>query len=384
MKALPLHGEHLQEFRKALLWWYSMHARDLPWRRTRDPYKIWVSEIMLQQTRVSTMLGVYRSFVASYPSIPALALASEDEILARWSGLGYYKRARSLHEAARLLMRNYQGMMPQSFLELRKLPGVGDYTAAAVASIAFDEPVAVVDGNVERVITRLIGAATINAKTRHRIQDAAQKLLEPKQAGTFNQAMMELGAMVCSPRQPACDKCPVREFCRTQGEHDPAEGPKTRRVTIAYQVLRRNKKNPPQILFIRRPADSSQMPGMWELPLADPTLVHRQHPVWRTHHSITRTQYAVSVYDAGVAGDELQAEGREICWANSIAMQDLPLTGVTRKIMMHLRLMPRPLDGTADMQPEDLLPEPRPVPYGPASPPHGRRRNVADEDAVGE
>ncbi len=369
----------MQAFRKALLWWYSVHARDLPWRRTRDPYKIWVSEIMLQQTRVASMTRVYRAFIAIYPTVPALALAGEDEILARWSGLGYYKRARKLHEAARLIMDSHHGKMPQTYLDLLKLPGVGKYTAGAVASIAFGEPVAVVDGNVERVIMRLMGATTVNAQMRKRIDVMAQRLLAPEEAGTFNQAMMELGAMLCHPRQPACIQCPVREFCRTQGEHPTVVRPRTNKVNIAYQVLRRSKKNPPQVLLLRRPTDAAQMSGMWELPLADPVQMHRQHPVWRTMHTITHTQYMVTVYDGGVAEEELQSEGREICWANGIALQDLPLTGVTRKILMHLQMMPRPLDGTADPSNSHLLPAP--VAHGPQPSPYGQRRNVANVDA---
>ncbi len=374
MKAQPLTGVHLLNFRKALLWWYSIHARDLPWRRTRDPYKIWVSEIMLQQTRVAAVIPIYRSFVGSYPTIPALALASEEEILAQWSGLGYYKRARHLHQAARLLLHSYGGKMPHSYAELLKLPGVGQYTAAAVASIAFEEPVAVVDGNVERVLTRVLGATGGKLPTRKRIEATAQKLLDPHHAGTFNQAMMELGALLCTPRLPLCVRCPVQEYCRTQNEHPVPPRPKPLSVPVAYQVLRRSAKNPVEILLLRRPLDAAHMPGMWELPMAKPATLQQYRPVWNTKHAITKTRYAVSVYDLGVAPAEPHAAGREVCWANGIQLQSLPLTGLTRKILMRLQILVRPLDGMAE---EDALPT---QPMGPTPTPLGPRRNVAMED----
>src|SRR5665213_752777 len=211
-----------QAFRLQLQSWFRQNARDLPWRRTHDPYRIWVSEVMLQQTRVATVVDRYMEFVQRFPSLVSLALAKEDEILALWSGLGYYRRARMLHSAAQLLVNEHGGSLPRSSLELRRLPGVGDYTAAAIASIAYSEAVAVIDGNVERVLMRLLGkaaATTSRKRLAARLKETAGELLDTKTPGIFNQAMMELGAMVCLPQTPLCGECPVYEFCRTRGEH---------------------------------------------------------------------------------------------------------------------------------------------------------------------
>src|SRR5882762_7223358 len=198
--------------RRALLRWYDEHHRDLPWRETRDPYRIWLSEIMLQQTRVAAVLDHYRIFLEHFPNVQTLAAASEDAVLAAWSGLGYYRRARMLHQAAYQITEHHGGCFPQNSKALLALPGIGRYTAAAISSIAFAEPVAVVDGNVERVLQRFIG---INLTTPQ-IWQHAQALLADSRPGDFNQAMMELGATVCVPREPHCPMCPVRNWCVTQ------------------------------------------------------------------------------------------------------------------------------------------------------------------------
>ena len=205
-------GKDLAAFRRALLRWYDRHRRDLPWRETRDPYRIWLSEIMLQQTRVAAVLDHYRIFLERFPNVQALAAASEEAVLAAWSGLGYYRRARMLHRCAQQIAEHHDGRFPQNAEDLLALPGIGRYTAAAIASIAFAEPVAVVDGNVERVLQRFTG---INLTTPQ-IWQHAQALLANSRPGDFNQAMMELGAMVCVPRQPKCPECPLQELCATR------------------------------------------------------------------------------------------------------------------------------------------------------------------------
>ena len=193
------------DFRERLLAWYDAHARDLPWRKDRDPYRVWVSEIMLQQTRVAAVIEHYHAFLKRFPTVQKLAAARQASILSVWSGLGYYRRARMLHAAAKVIVRERMGEFPRSADEWRSLPGVGRYTAAAIASIAFGDPTAVVDGNVERVLQRLMG--------RHlggeEFWTSAEKLLDRNRPGDFNQAMMELGATVCTPRSPACLTCPV-------------------------------------------------------------------------------------------------------------------------------------------------------------------------------
>ena len=206
--AKPAPGQENSEppaLRRALLAWYARHKRDLPWRQDLDPYRVWVSEIMLQQTRVAAVLEHYRLFLQAFPTLQALAQAPEERVLALWSGLGYYRRARMLHQAAKLVVSEQGGVIPCQADDLRKLPGVGRYTASAVASIAFGQPVAVVDGNVERVLTRLDGAPRAGAAAWKR----AQQLLDRRHPGDWNQAMMELGATVCTPQSPQLPALPA-------------------------------------------------------------------------------------------------------------------------------------------------------------------------------
>src|SRR5437660_1864221 len=205
---------HTRSFRRNLLTWYREHQRPLPWRKTRDPYRIWVSEIMLQQTRVAAVLEHYKRFLKKFPTVRHLAFATEAEVLAAWSRVGYYRRARMLHRAAKLVATERSGRVPQTAAKLRILPGIGRYTANAIASIAFGEPVAVVDGNVERVLERLSGERLPD----ERLWAVASDLLVRERPGDFNQAMMELGATVCMPRAPLCLSCPVVEMCSTRGE----------------------------------------------------------------------------------------------------------------------------------------------------------------------
>jgi len=198
-----------------LIEWYRQHKRDLPWRDTKDPYKIWLSEIILQQTRVAQGLPYYLKFVEQYPSVKDLASADEQEILKLWQGLGYYSRARNLHYTARDIVENYDGEFPATYRELLKLKGVGEYTAAAVASFCYDEPVAVIDGNVFRVLARLHGIDTpVNTSEGRKIfkQQAAESL-DKQQPGVYNQAIMEFGALQCVPGQPDCEICPLQTQC---------------------------------------------------------------------------------------------------------------------------------------------------------------------------
>lgn len=210
---LPLSPAKVQSLRAALLDWYGTHRRELPWRCDRDPYRIWVSEIMLQQTRVAAVLEHYARFLRRFPTVGSLAGARESSVLAAWSGLGYYHRARRMHQAARIIVRQRGGEFPRTAEEWLAIPGIGRYTAAAIASIAFGEAVAVVDGNVERVLQRLFGRADRSATAWQQ----AEILLDRQHPGEFNQAMMELGAILCTPQTPQCLLCPLREFCKTRG-----------------------------------------------------------------------------------------------------------------------------------------------------------------------
>ncbi|HVO64028.1 MAG TPA: A/G-specific adenine glycosylase [Terriglobales bacterium] len=307
-----------RHFRRALLSWYDKNKRDLPWRRTRDPYRIWVSEIMLQQTRVAAVIGYYQRFLQRFPSVQKLAAARFDSVLTLWSGLGYYRRARALHATAKVIVSEHGGEFPQLANELRALPGIGRYTAAAIASIAFDQPVAIVDGNVERVLSRLSGTKLAGEPS----WAFAQALLSTSRAGDFNQGIMELGATVCLPRDPQCLICPVRKFCSARGELPSLKLRKRQKREIYYSL----NLSDGAVLLRRRPAKSSLMPGLWELPeMREP----RGHTIssFTVRHSITVTDYLVRVCQnshSDVAG------GR---WILQSRLAKLPLTGLTRKIL---------------------------------------------------
>lgn len=312
----------LRSVRRALLRWYDQHARDLPWRKTRDPYRIWVSEIMLQQTRVAAVLEHYRIFLERFPDVVALASATESSVLAVWSGLGYYRRARMMHQCAQKIVAELQGLFPQDSRSLKMLPGIGRYTAAAIASIAFAEPVAVVDGNVERVLQRVIGLKLSSAE----MWGQAGTFLSADRPGDFNQAMMELGATVCTPRQPECASCPVRNWCATQGEEVRSKAP-TRQ--LKKEIWCRIDRRDGHVRLVRRPVNDSLMAGMWELPPHMPkaSLVAAEPDYWRKfRHSITVTDYTVHV----VRGGAPRAKGK---WVAIEKIPDIPITGLTRKIL---------------------------------------------------
>src|SRR5713226_2551520 len=210
-----LNGRELATFRKQLLGWFRQFRRDLPWRRTKDPYRIWLSEIMLQQTRVAAAIPYYERFLQRFPDVHALAAAPQEEVLRLWSGLGYYRRARNLQKAAQQIVAKHGGQFPARLDDVLALPGIGNYTAAAILSIGFGEKHAVLDGNVARVVARL-GAIRGDLREPQRwqeLQKTADRLLEPKSPGDWNQAVMELGATLCTPKSPQCLLCPVAQFC---------------------------------------------------------------------------------------------------------------------------------------------------------------------------
>lgn len=304
-------------FRRRLLQWYDANKRDLPWRKNADPYSVWLSEIMLQQTRVAAVIDHYQRFLKRFPSVQKLATARESSVLAAWSGLGYYRRARMLHAAAREIVREHNGAFPQTSAELRKLPGIGRYTSAAIASIVFQEPVAVVDGNVERVLGRVSGKHIGGEK----VWEFAGQLLDANRPGDFNQAMMELGATVCLPRQPLCAECPVRGFCAARGALVRAEKPaRQHKKTIRYALDLRDGS----VFMAQRARTASLMAGMWELPEVQQTS-STAHLTLR--HSITVTDYTVQVIRQSVSKE---ATGK---WVPASKASALPLTGLARKIL---------------------------------------------------
>jgi A/G-specific adenine glycosylase len=260
-------GRGLPAVRKRLFDWYRAYSRDLPWRRTRDPWAILVSEVMLQQTTVTAVAPYYERFLKRWPLPSDLAHASRDELLSEWQGLGYYRRAHMLMDAACAVARG-DGRLPGTAAELAELPGIGDYTAAAVASIAYEEPIAAVDGNIERVITRLL-ALPGNPRAepvKGAVRKAADLLLDRDRPGTFNQAMMDLGATVCRPRAPRCEICPLREGCLAAAEGTtelypelPTRGPTTAVTRLAVICLKEDR-----VLLERRKQSPNE--GFYELP----------------------------------------------------------------------------------------------------------------------
>lgn len=255
--------------RENLLLWYDGAKRDLPWRRSRDPYAIWLSETMLQQTRVDTVIPYYERFLQRFPSVYHLADSETDDVLGHWAGLGYYSRARNLQAAAKRVVDEFDGHLPDDAEDLRSLPGIGRYTAGAVASIAFDRPEPLVDGNVARVFARLLGIREDikQSCTIDRLWQEAAALVRGPRPGDLNQAVMELGAVVCTPRAPRCDECPLRRRCaaRRQGDAESLPIKSRGRPPLAISATAVWLRRRGQVLAVRRPV-GGLMGGLWELP----------------------------------------------------------------------------------------------------------------------
>lgn len=252
--------------------WYHSNHRDLPWRDTHNPYHIWLSEIILQQTRVVQGLDYYLRFVKAFPTVVDLALASEDSVLKLWQGLGYYSRARNLHKAANQVLENHQGIFPTRYADLIKLTGVGPYTAAAIASFSSDEPVAVVDGNVYRVLSRLFDIDTpIDSTTGQKeFQDLAAELLDKSHAGLHNQAIMEFGALHCTPASPDCKNCPLQDGCLAFANHTIAERPvKANKVKVRERHLNYILYKYKNCIWVHQRGAGDIWQGLWEFVLIE-------------------------------------------------------------------------------------------------------------------
>ncbi|MGH9620412.1 MAG: A/G-specific adenine glycosylase [Bryobacteraceae bacterium] len=331
-----------RQFQTALLDWYRRNRRDLPWRRTRDPYAIWISEIMLQQTRVTAAIPYYERFLARFPDLAALARAPEPELLACWAGLGYYQRARNLRKAARLIAG--KGVFPASYEDIRKLPGIGDYTAAAVASIAFDLPHAAVDGNVLRVLSRVLDDATDIASPsgRKHFAAAASSMLAHQAPGDFNQAMMELGATICLPKDPQCLLCPVAALCRVRANGGSANDfpvklaiRKSVRETRRLLWIERGGK----VLAWQRPPDARLMPGFWELPEAGQIEASIGAKLGSFRHTITFHRYLFEIFEAHAPASEGSCR-----WLSEEELDSVPTSTILKKALRLGRLgKPRPI-----------------------------------------
>ncbi len=264
MKTKDIH--HIQ---KHLNHWFRNHQRVLPWRETDDPYRIWISEVMLQQTQIKTVLPYFQKFLIHFPNVQRLAVSRLQDVLKVWEGMGYYARARNLHRAAKIILSEHSGEVPDTWESIRKLPGVGDYIAAAVLSIAYNQPFAVVDGNVKRVLARLNKfEAPVNRSSSYKtFKAASERLLDHRSPGTFNQAMMELGATRCVPKNPVCDICPIQRFCRAFQDGAVAQYPKrintppTPLHHISVGVVYKNGR----MLITRRKLEGL-LGGLWEFP----------------------------------------------------------------------------------------------------------------------
>ena len=324
-----LSSSQLERFRADLLDWYCSHRRDLPWRRSTDAYRVWISEIMLQQTRVTAVIPYYERFLARFPDYQTLASAPEEDLLAHWAGLGYYYRARNMQKAARAIQQ--AGSFPADYSGVRQLPGIGDYTAAAVASISFGLPHAVVDGNVFRVLSRLCNDATniSSGQGRKHFAHLADQLLHREDPGTFNQAVMELGATICLPKNPQCLVCPVAQDClaRQNGTQDQLPVKIVAKKSAPEQRSLFWIEQHDRILVWQRPPQARLMPGFWELPECEQLPdAQPQSTLAQFRHGITFHDYRFEV--------KLATAPSEIGLCQWMALNDLgklPLSTIFKK-----------------------------------------------------
>jgi A/G-specific adenine glycosylase len=305
----------------------------MPWRETRDPYRIWVSEIMLQQTQVATAIPYYTRFVARFPDVRSLARARTDDVLAAWAGLGYYRRARHLHAAARLVVREHGARVPSDSEAFARLPGVGRYTTGAVLSIAFDQPLPVLDGNVTRVLSRWFArrARAKDPRSERRLWALAESLVPMRHPGDWNQALMELGATVCLPRNPQCLLCPWRDDCKARALGIQAELPVKRRkreaVKLQVELLVLQKEG--RLLLRQRGGGEARLAGFWELPQAeDLRTADRGELLGTFRHTITRHDYTVEVWRAAAV-----KAPKGYRWFSLAEVAALPLATMARKAL---------------------------------------------------
>ena len=343
----------------SLLTWYEGNKRAMPWRANRAPYPVWISEVMLQQTQVRTVIPFFRRFMDRFPSLQALAGANEQQVLKAWEGLGYYARARNLRRTAAAIVTDHAGRFPRTASGLRALPGIGDYTAAAVASICFGEPIPAVDGNVLRVIARLdaIPRDIRRPATRSVIAGRLAAAIAPFPPGDFNQALMELGALVCRPRQPLCDVCPVRSWCkarqRSAVDRFPVKSP--RKAIPHFDIVAAIIRKGPRILITRRRADQ-MLGGLWEFPggkqepgEALEATVHREimeetglrievgPALCSVKHAYSHFRITLHAFLCRyVSGRARKIQNNGVCWVSPTRLGDYPFPAADRRIIERL------------------------------------------------
>jgi A/G-specific adenine glycosylase len=347
--------------RRGLLAWFRRHRRDLPWRRTRDPYAIWVSEVMLQQTTVKTATPYYQAFLERFPTVPDLAGAREEDVLALWSGLGYYHRARNLQRGARHVLQHHKGRFPRTLEAALAVPGVGLYTASAILSIAHGQPLPVVDGNVRRVLSRLFALRGEQWRKDGPYYDRAEEVLDRAAPGDWNQALMELGATVCTPRRPACPACPVRAGCeaRALGIQDELPEGRARRAPVAVVLAAALIERDGRILLVRR-GEGRLMGRFWEVPQTSlsstgpPDLARELKDahglevslgplVGQARHAITFRRIRVDVYRARLR-KEPSRDPERCRWLRPEEIASVPTSSLTRKVLRGLHAPQMPLD----------------------------------------
>lgn len=342
-------------FNKKLLRWYSAHHRELPWRKSRDPYKIWVSEVMLQQTTVKTVLPYYRKWIKLFPDVVSLSRAQPQKVLKAWQGLGYYQRAKNLLRASRIIADKHQGQIPENYQDLRKLPGLGPYTAAAVLSLAFGQPYPVLDANARRVLMRLIRLrGEVSSKNDKTLLQFLKPFFPKKNPGLFNQALMELGALVCRPKNPLCLLCPLGQSCVAfkKGEQEIIPSPKKRRyqrVDAVVAVIGKDGK----YLIQKRPP-SGLMADLWEFPggkrKSGETLrealrrevreelsaeVKEEKFILKVEHAYTQFLVSLHVYECRLKSKPLLRKGRHL-WVSPRGLKNYPFPSGSAKIVKFL------------------------------------------------
>ena len=337
----------MASIRARLLTWYDREGRDLPWRHTRDPYAIWVSEVMLQQTRVDTVIPYYDRFLSSFPTTEALAEADEDAVLAHWSGLGYYRRARLLHRGVQEVVTEYGGAVPEDAEARRGLPGVGRYTAGAIGSIAFDKEEPVVDGNVSRVLSRLFRIDTPpgTTKTIKRLWERATQLVAGERPGDLNQAVMELGATVCTPKNPRCEACPLSADCQALARDEVDSLPVKRarktpkQVELAAVVATRGRGGDRRVWLVK--GDRPLFGGLWGVPMAEGNARAalreaglearlQTEPIGQVEHALTHRRLRIDVYLASAARGTVSKNGQLFA---PRSLDQIGVSTLTRKIL---------------------------------------------------
>jgi len=346
-----------QRLRRRLLSWYAKHARDLPWRRNSDPYRIWISEVMLQQTQVESVIPYFRRFLQAFPTVRKLAAAQEQEVLRLWEGLGYYRRARGLHAAAKQIVSDHGGRFPSDLASLQELPGIGRYTAGAIASIAFDQRAPILEANTIRLLSRLIGfrGDPTRSAGQRLLWETAEVILPRKDVSAFNQALMELGSLVCTPAAPRCDECPVRVLCAANASGLQAEIPRAARklkLTDLYEAAVVVQKKG-QIL-LRQCAPGERWAGLWDFPRFElesegPPAV-RDELVEKVNaqtgvsiepgdtfqtikHGVTRYRITLRCYQAHwTSGSVRSTAARPVRWVKQRELADYPLSTSGRKL----------------------------------------------------